>query len=333
MTNYRFWIQAGCILLLFCAPSCRKAAEQPKPDEHQAVDAQAPEAPAANTETKPAANTEIAQNAANDHANVSECPSNPADPDGLYRDFFDCDTPFPMKDGKAAKYDKSWKEGDDGAGMNGYEFSEITQEFIDEYKKRLEAAGYMNDRPVEAPPIYQKKLSDTSEFRVHLTDTLCKEWMDDCDDTIKTGKLMVETALMTFDPPEEPAPEKPAPDAEKIKAAYNNPADPDKLYAGLPQPCIFPMKAGKALPYGSKTDLLDDPNARDPGKLTYTFYSTENFDILDFIDNEFTNQLKAAGFTDGDRGDGLTKKTDAGFCSVGWDAGEGELNLRFYIQE
>ena len=329
MTNYRFWIQASCILLLFCAPSCKKTVDQPKPDDIQAVEVPASEASVAKPETESAANTEIAHPSANDHATARKCPANPADPDGLYRDFFDCDTPFPMKDGKAAKYDKSWKEGDDGAGMDGYEFTEITQEFIDEYKKRLEAAGYTNDRPVEAPPIYQKKLSETSEYRVNLTDNLCKEWMDDCDDTKKTGKLTVETTLMTFDPPEEPETEQPAPDAEKIKAAYSNPADPDKLYAGLPQPCIFPMKDGKALQYGSKSDLLDDPNARDPGKLAYTFGSTENFDILDFIEKEFTNQLAAAGFDNSS----LTKKTDDGFCSVSWDSGEGELILRFYIQE
>lgn len=329
MTNYRFWIQISCILLLFCTPSCKKTVDQPKPDEHHVVEVPASETPEANAETKSATNTEITQPSANDHANVMECPANPADPNGLYRDFFDCDTPFPMKDGKAAKYDKSWKEGDDGAGMNGYEFTGITQEFINEYKKRLEAAGYTNDRPVEAPPIYEKKLSETSAFRVNLTDNLCKDWMDDCDNTTKTGKLTVETTLMTFDPPKEPAPELPAPDAEKLKAAYSNPADPDKLYAGLPQPCIFPINAGKALPYVSKTDLLDDPTARALGSLVYTFVSTENFDILDFIDKKFRNQLTAAGFDDRS----LTKKTDNGFCSVGWDSGEGELNLRFNIQE
>lgn len=310
-------------LLLVTVPSCRKAEdgkqEAAKTAEKTAV------APTGNAVTKPGEEDKLVQGEKN-------CLANADDPDGLYQDFFDCRTPFPMKDGKAAKYDKSWKQGDNGALMNGYEFSEITQEFIDDYKKALEAAGYINGRPIEAPPIYQKKISETSELRVELTDTLCKEWMNDCDDSKKTGKLLVQTAIMTFDAPVEPEPANPAQDAEKIKAAYNHPADPDKLYAGLPSYCIFPVKDGKAFQYASKNDLLDGTAGRESDLITYTFVSTPSLDIDEFIRNTFVEQLKAAGFIVSDGDGSFSRDTNGDNCTVEWDSGEGELNLRFYIR-
>lgn len=324
MMNIRMGALFASLVFLFVVASSCKKAEDGNHEAAKAVE-NAAVAPVADVDAKNGEVEKKAQDAKDRSANAD-------DPDGLYRDFFDLKTPFPMKDGKAAKYSKSWKAGDDGALMNGYEFHEITQEFIDDYKKALEAAGYINDRPKEAPPIYQKKLSETSELRVELTDTLCKDWMDDCDKTVKTGNLTVQTAVMTFDAPEEPAPANPAQDAEKIKAAYDHPADPDKLYAGLPNYCIFPIKDGKALQYASKNDLLDDPAGREPDLITYTFLSTPSLNIDEFIGGPFVKQLENAGFERSDGDGSLTKNTNGDTCTIEWDSGEGELNLRFYIR-
>ncbi len=330
MIKLKIWAFFALLaFLLVTASSCKNAGDRGQDASKTAENALAVAVAEADTKPGEEADTKPGEED-NKVQEGKKCPANADDPDGLYRDFFDCKTPFPMKDGKAAKYDKSWKEGDDGALMNGYEFHEITQEFIDDYKKALEAAGYINDRPVEAPPIYSKKLSETSELRVVLTDSLCKEWLD-CDETKKTGDLRVETAIMTFDVPEEPEPVKPSQDAEKIKAAYHHPADPDKLYAGLPDYCIFPIKDGKAFPYVEKSDLLDDPATRDADQLVYSFVSTATLDIDDFISKTFGKQLKDAGFEG--TGGGYTRKTGNNTCTVTWDSGEGELNLRFYISD
>lgn len=299
--------------ILVVLPSCKKGTE-PQPEQMNET-AQALE------DAKPAEDVKPT-----DDADTKGCPANPNDPDRLYRDFFDCSTPYPMMDGKAAKYSKSWKA-DEEHEMNGYEFKEISQTFIDDYKKALEAAGFANDRPAEAPPIYQKRIDKMQMLRVDLTDTFCKEWVDDCDHNQKTGDLIIQTKIMEYEEPAVPEPEKPSATEEEAKKAYNNPADPDKLYVGLPKPCIFPMKDGKAFEYDSKTDIFDK-YAQEEGRLTYTYGSTKDLDIEDFIGKTFGKQLKEAGFNDD-----WNKETKDGYCGYDYEAGEGELMLRVYIRK
>ncbi len=125
--------------------------------------------------------------------------------------------------------------------------------------------------------------------------------------------------------PEPPVPSKPALNADELKAAYNDPADPEKLYAGLPKPCIFPMKDGKAIPYADKTDLLDQRDYPDD-PLFYAYGSTKNFDAADYVESHFYKQLEDAGFQNGE----ITTKD--GYCRVTMEGGEGEFDLRFYIK-